>query len=128
VATGERLFSRHDFRNLLEARACRIIQPDVAHVGGITELRKVASLADAYYLTYCPHEYNGPVTLLASAHVGTATPNLLMCEYHSQLKGVLEDTLVGGYRYDPQFVDVPDAPALAVESPAHFIMEQPLHP
>ena len=60
----------YKFRNLLEARACRIIQPDVAHVGGITELRKIASLADAYYVTFCPHEYNGPVTLLAAALSG----------------------------------------------------------
>jgi galactonate dehydratase len=128
VATGERLFTRHDFRNLLEARACRIIQPDVAHIGGVTELRKVASLADAYYVTYCPHEYNGPVTLLAGAHVGTATPNLLMCEYHIQLKGVLEETMVGGYRYDPQFVDVPDAPGLGIEMSDAFIREHRIDP
>ena len=105
VATGERLYTRHDFLNLLEARACRIIQPDIAHVGGITEMRKVATLADAYYVTYCPHSYNGPVTLLAGAHVGTTTPNLLMHEFHSQLQGVLQDTVVGGYTYDPQFFD-----------------------
>jgi galactonate dehydratase len=128
VATGERLFTRHDFRTLLEARACRIIQPDVAHVGGITELRKIASLADAYYVTYCPHEYNGPVTLLAGAHVGTSTPNLLMHEYHSQLKGVLEETVVGGYRYDPQFFDVPDAPGLGVRFSDHFVREHRIDP
>jgi len=128
VATGERLFSRHDFRNLLESRACRIIQPDVAHVGGITEMRKVVNLADAYYVTFCPHEYNGPVTLLAGAHVGTASPNLLMHEYHSQLKGVLEEVLVGGYRYDPQFFDVPDAPGLGVHFSDDFIRAHRIDP
>src|SRR6266542_6786444 len=84
VATGERLYTRHDFRNLLEARACRIVQPDIAHFGGITEMRKIVTLADAYYVTFCPHSYNGPVTLLAGAHVGTAAPNLLMHEFHMQ--------------------------------------------
>ena len=128
VATGERLFSRHDFRNLLEARACRIIQPDVAHVGGITELRKVAAMADAYYVTFCPHEYNGPVILLAGAHVGTASPNLLMHEYHLQLKGVLEEVLVGGYRYDPQFFDLPDAPGLGVRFSDAFIRAHRIDP
>jgi galactonate dehydratase len=128
IATGERLFSRHDFRNLLEARACRIIQPDVAHVGGITEMRKVVALADAYYVTFCPHEYNGPVTLLAGAHLGTASANLLMHEYHSQLKGVLDEVLVGGYRYDPQFFDVPDAPGLGVEMSEDFIRAHRIDP
>ena len=128
VATGERLFTRHDFRNLLEARACRIIQPDIAHVGGITEMRKVANLADAYYVTYCPHSYNGPVTLLAGAHVATTTPNLLMHEFHMQLRGVLEETVVGGYRYDPQFFDVPDAPGLGVHLPDEFIREHRIDP
>jgi galactonate dehydratase len=128
VATGERLFTRHDFRTLLEARACRIVQPDIAHVGGITEMRKIASLADAYYVTYCPHSYNGPVTLLAGAHVGTGTPNLLMHEFHIQLKEVLEQTVVGGYRYDPQFFDVPDAPGLGIEVSDHFIQEHRIDP
>lgn len=128
VATGERLYARHDFRNLLEARACRIIQPDIAHVGGITEMRKVATLADAYYVTYCPHSYNGPVTLLAGAHLGTTTPNLLMHEFHSQLQGLLQDSVVGGYTYDPQFFDVPDAPVLGVDLSEHFIQEHRIDP
>jgi len=128
VATGERLFTRHDFRNLLEARACRIVQPDIAHVGGITEMRKIVSLADAYYVTYCPHSYNGPVTLLAGAHLGTTTPNLLMHEFHSQLKEVLEQTVVGGYTYHPQHFDVPDAPGLGIELSDHFIGEHRIDP
>ena len=129
VATGERLYTRHDFRTLLEARACRIVQPDIAHVGGITEMRKIANLADAYYVTYCPHSYNGPVTLLAGAHVGTTTPNLLMHEWHSQLKGVLEETVLGGgYTYDPQFFDVPDAPGLGIELPEAFVREHRIDP
>ncbi len=128
VATGERLFTRHDFRNLLEARACRIVQPDIAHVGGITEMRKIVSLADAYYVTYCPHSYNGPVTLLAGAHLGTTTPNLLMHEFHSQLKEVLEQTVVGGYTYHPQHFDVPDAPGLGIELSNQFISEHRIDP
>jgi galactonate dehydratase len=128
VATGERLFTRHDFRNLLEARACRIIQPDVAHVGGITEMRKVVTLADAYYVTFCPHEYNGPVTLLAGAHLGAASPNLLMHEYHLQLKGVLEEVMVGGYTYDPRFFDVPEVPGLGVHLSDDYIREYRIDP
>jgi galactonate dehydratase len=128
VATGERLYTRHDFRNLLEARACRIIQPDIAHVGGITEMRKIFSMADAYYVTVCPHEWNGPVTLAAGAHVGIAAPNLLMCEYHIQLAPVLEEVLVGGYRYDPQFFDVPEAPGIGVELSDDYVKRHRIDP
>jgi galactonate dehydratase len=128
VATGERLFTRHDFRSLLETRACRIIQPDVAHVGGITELKKIFAMADAYYVTVCPHEYNSPVTLAAGAHVGATCSNLLMCEYHQQLVPVLKDTLVGGYTYDPQYFDVPDAPGIGIELSDAYIEKHRIDP
>ncbi len=128
VATGERLFQRHDYRNLLEARACRIIQPDISHVGGLSEMRKIVAMADAYYVTFCPHEYNGPVTLAAGAHLGTASPNLLMHEYHIQLKDLLGEVLVGGYRYDPQYFDVPEAPGIGVHFSDGFIREHRIDP
>jgi len=128
VATGERLFTRHDFRNLLEARACRIIQPDIAHVGGITEMKKIFSMADAYYVTVCPHEYNSPVTLAAGAHVGATCSNLLMCEYHSQLAPVLKDMMVGGYTYDPQYFDVPDEPGIGIKLSDAYIDKHRINP
>jgi len=128
VATGERLYNIHDFRNLLEARACRIIQPDIAHVGGITEMKKIMSMADAYYVTVCPHEWNGPVTLAASAHVGVTMPNLLMCEYHIQLAPVLDEVLVGGYRYDPQFFDIPVVSGIGVELDDDYVKRHRIDP
>ena len=128
VATGERLYNRHDFRNLLEAQACRIIQPDIAHVGGITEMKKIFSMADAYYVTVCPHEWNGPVTLAAGAHVGAAASNLLMCEYHIQLAPVLEEAIVGGYKYDPQYFDLPEAPGIGVELSDDYIKKHRIDP
>ncbi|NLT72775.1 MAG: mandelate racemase/muconate lactonizing enzyme family protein [Chloroflexi bacterium] len=128
VATGERLFQRVDFRDALEQRCCRIIQPDVAHVGGITEMKKIGAMADAYYVTVAPHEWNGPVTLLAGAHVGSTLPNLLMCEYHIQLKGVLEDTMPGGYRYDPRFLDLPATPGIGVAFSEAYIREHRFDP
>ncbi len=128
VATGERFYQRVDFRDALEQRICRIIQPDIAHVGGISEMHKIAALADAYYVTVAPHEWNGPVTLMAGAHVGAAMPNLLMHEYHIQLKGVLEETMPDGYAYDPQFVDVPEIPGIGVHFSEAFIREHRIDP
>jgi len=128
VATGERLYQRVDFRDALEQRCCRIIQPDIAHVGGITEMKKIGALADAYYVTVAPHEYNGPVTLLAGAQTGATLPNLLMCEYHIQLKGVLEDTMPAGYRYDPQYLDLPETPGIGIAFSESYIREHRIDP
>ena len=79
-------------------------------------------------MTFCPHEYNGPVTLLAGAHLGTASPNLLMHEFHLPLKGLLEEVVVGGYHYDPQYFDVPDVPGLGVNFSDSFIREYRIDP
>jgi galactonate dehydratase len=128
VATGERLYQRIDFRDAFEQRCCRIIQPDIAHVGGITEMKKIGALADAYYVTVAPHEWNGPVTLLAGAHVGATLSNLLMCEYHIQLKGVLEDTMPDGYTYDPQYIDLPETPGIGVAFSEAYIREHRVDP
>ncbi|MBN1402526.1 MAG: mandelate racemase/muconate lactonizing enzyme family protein, partial [Anaerolineae bacterium] len=128
VATGERFYQRIDFRDALEKRICRIIQPDIAHVGGISELKKIAAMADAYYVTVAPHEWNGPITLAAGAHVAATLPSLLMHEYHIQLKGVLEDTLVGGYRYDPQFFDVPETPGVGIELSDEYVRAHRIDP
>jgi galactonate dehydratase len=128
VATGERFYQRTDFRDALEKRICRIIQPDIAHVGGITEMKKIATMADAYYVTVAPHEYNGPITLAAGAHVGATLTNLLMHEFHIQLTGVLQETMSGGYVYDPQFFDVPEMPGIGIELSDEYIREHRIDP
>ena len=60
IATGERLLSRFEYRELLESGGCRIIQPDLMHAGGFTEIRKIAALADMYYVPVAPHNPGGP--------------------------------------------------------------------
>ena len=81
IATGERLGTRHAFRELFEKRACAVAQPDVCHCGGITELRKIAALADTYFLTMAPHNPLGPVSTMANVHLAFATPNFLIQEH-----------------------------------------------
>jgi galactonate dehydratase len=75
VATGEQLFTRWEFRALLEQNAVGIVQPDICHAGGISELRKIASMAETYYVTVAPHNSNGPISTLASLHLDTSIPN-----------------------------------------------------
>jgi len=80
IATGERLVGRWQFRELLEKRACAIVQPDVSHCGGISEARRIAALAETYNISVACHNPQGPVSTAASLQVGFATPNYLIQE------------------------------------------------
>jgi galactonate dehydratase len=87
IATGERLLSRWDFREVLEEGACRIVQPDVMHAGGITEVRKIAAMADTYYVSVAPHNPGGPISMLAAMHLMASIPNAYVLE---QMEGERE--------------------------------------
>ena len=80
IATGERLVGIHAFRDLLEARAASVIQPDITHCGGLSEARRIAALAEAYRVAMAPHNPQGPVSTAASLEFGFATPSYVICE------------------------------------------------
>jgi galactonate dehydratase len=80
IATGERLVGLHAFRDLLEARAASVIQPDITHCGGLSEARRIAALAEAYRVAMAPHNPQGPVSTAASLEFGFATPSYVICE------------------------------------------------
>lgn len=80
LATGERIYTRWGFRPLLERQIVDIIQPDICHVGGLLEARKIAAMAEAYDVPIAPHNPNGPVSLVASVHLAACTPNFLALE------------------------------------------------
>lgn len=80
IATGERIFTKWGFREILEKRAAAILQPDVCYAGGITELRLIAGMAEAYYTPLAPHNPQGPCSLAASLQIAAAIPNFLIQE------------------------------------------------
>jgi galactonate dehydratase len=80
LATGERIFTKWGFREILEKKAAMILQPDVCYAGGITELRLIAGMAEAYYLPIAPHNPQGPCSLAASLQVAASIPNFLIQE------------------------------------------------
>ena len=80
LATGERLYTRWGFRDLLAEGAADIVQPDVSHAGGILELRKIAAMAEAYDVAVAPHCPLGPIALAASLQVDACTPNAILQE------------------------------------------------
>ncbi|MGN6759622.1 MAG: galactonate dehydratase [Thermomicrobiales bacterium] len=80
LATGERLFTKWEYRELLEQQIVDIVQPDICHAGGILELRKIAALAETYYVKVAPHNPNGPVATAASVQLAATIPNFVILE------------------------------------------------
>lgn len=80
IATGERLLSRWEFRELLENQGCRIVQPDLMHAAGLSEVRRIAWMADTYYVPVAPHNPGGPICTLAAIHLAASIPNFLILE------------------------------------------------
>ncbi|MEV6560144.1 galactonate dehydratase [Nocardia sp. NPDC051756] len=120
IATGERLFSRWDFRTVID-QGIAVVQPDLSHAGGISEVRRIAALAESRDVAIAPHCPLGPIALAASLQVGFATPNLLIQEQSlgihyntgSDLLDYLVDPAVFAYR--DGYVDLLNAPGLGIE-------------
>ena len=78
LAAGERMFSRFDFKRVLEAGGISILQPDLSHAGGITECYKIAGMAEAYDVTLAPHCPLGPIALAACLHIDFVSYNAVL--------------------------------------------------
>ncbi|MBC8876547.1 MAG: galactonate dehydratase [Planctomycetes bacterium] len=111
IATGERIFTKWGFREILEKRAASILQPDLCHAGGITEVRLIAGMAEAYYAAIAPHNPLGPISLAAGIQLAASIPNFLCQEQVSLGEGYLKKPFKvrGGY------IDLPKGPGLGVE-------------
>ncbi len=80
IATGERLVTRYQFRDVIEKQACHVIQPDLCHCGGLWEAKKIAAMAEVYTMGVAPHNPLGPVANAAALHFDLSTPNFLIQE------------------------------------------------
>src|SRR5206468_10631739 len=80
ICVGERLHTRFDFVPIFQRRLADYVMPDVTWTGGISELRKIATLAEAHYVPISPHDASGPINLVAGAHVSITVPNLYRLE------------------------------------------------
>src|SRR5205809_2581259 len=111
IATGERVFTKWGFREVLEKKAAKILQPDLCHAGGITEVRLIAGMAEAYYATIAPHNPLGPISLAAGIQLAASIPNFLCQEQVNLGDGYLRRpfTVKNGY------IDLPTGPGLGIE-------------
>src|SRR5204863_4935046 len=80
IATGERIFTKWGFRDIVAKKAASIIQPDICYAGGITELRLIAGMAESFYSPIAPHNPQGPCSLAASLQIAASIPNFLSQE------------------------------------------------
>ncbi|HVR36645.1 MAG TPA: galactonate dehydratase [Methylomirabilota bacterium] len=111
IATGERLFTKWAFREVLEKGAASILQPDLCHAGGIMEARLIAGMAEAYYAAMAPHNPLGPISLAAGLQLAASIPNFLCQEQVSLGEGYLKEP----FRVEGGHVPLPTGPGLGVE-------------
>ncbi len=111
IATGERIFTKWGFREILERRAASILQPDLCHAGGIFESRLIAGMAEAYYASIAPHNPLGPISLAAGIQLAASVPNFLCQEQVSLGEGYLKQP----FQVQNGHVLVPTGPGLGIE-------------
>lgn len=121
IATGERMFSRWEFKRLFQDGYVDIVQPDLSHAGGISEVKKIATMAEAYDVAVAPHCPLGPIALASSLQLDACTPNAFIQEQSlgihynqgSDLLDYLEDP--GVFHYEDGFVAIPVEPGLGIQ-------------
>lgn len=130
IATGERLFTRWDFKKIFEQGIIDIIQPDLSHAGGILECRKIAAMAEAYDMSVAPHCPLGPIALASCLQLDACTPNAFIQEQSlgihynqgSDLLDYLADKSV--FDYSNGVVALPKKPGLGVDIDEEFVKKQ----
>ncbi|MDG1124086.1 MAG: galactonate dehydratase [Pseudomonadales bacterium] len=130
IATGERLFSRFDYKRVFTLGAADIIQPDLSHAGGITECKKIADMAEAWDIGLAPHCPLGPIALAACLQVDAVCQNAFIQEQsqgiHYNQSNDLTDYLVDPsvFHYKDGYVDIPQKPGLGIEIDEEVVIER----
>lgn len=130
IATGERLFSKYDFKRLLQTGGVDIIQPDLSHAGGITEVRKIAAMAEAYDVALAPHCPLGPIALASCLNVDASSYNAVIQEqsmgiHYNVGKSVLDYVNnPEDFTFTDGYVELPKLPGLGVEVNKELVLEE----
>ncbi len=116
LATGERLFTKYAFSEICANHLVDYVQPDVIHCGGITEMRKIAAMADAFRIEVLPHNPNSRICTFASLHFCAATPNATLLEISGSERPVWDELFFGtAVNYKNGFAELPDRPGLGID-------------
>lgn len=134
IATGERLYSRWDFKRLFQMGGVDIIQPDLSHAGGITEVKKIASMAEAYDVALAPHCPLGPIALSSCLQVDATCYNAVIQEqsmgiHYNVGKSVLDYVKnPEDFRFIDGYVQLPSRPGLGVDVNKELVVEENKQP
>ncbi|HUE75537.1 MAG TPA: mandelate racemase/muconate lactonizing enzyme family protein, partial [Chloroflexota bacterium] len=115
VATGEMLFTKFEFRDLLVRGAADIIQPDICCAGGLLEQKKIAAMAEAFYVTVAPHNPMGPVATAVNVHFAASTPNFLILEYTPDDRPGRRDLVKEPMKLVDGYIELPTEPGLGID-------------
>ena len=128
IATGERLLSRFEYRELLESGGCKIVQPDLMHAGGFTEIRKIAALADTWYVPVAPHNPGGPICTAAAMHLAASVPNFLILEQMEPQRAMRDRASNVPIRCEDGHMLLPEGPGLGIEPNLEALAEMSFRP
>ncbi len=126
IATGERIHTLYEYRELFELGCADIIQPDITHIGGLLNARKLAAWADAYFVLVAPHNVGGPVSTAAALHLAACTPNFKIQEHFNDFS---EEYVKQAAPGNPEVVDgsfpLPSGPGLGVTLDENILRAHP---
>src|SRR5919199_236637 len=126
VATGERIHQRGEYRELFELQAADVIQPDISHIGGLLETKKLAAWADAYYVTVAPHNVGGQINTAAALHLAACTTNFSIQEYFNDFADPwVRETAEGLPEVVDGYFALPQGPGLGLELNEEVIAAHP---
>lgn len=128
ISAGERLYGRRDYKNLFEMRAADYIQPDISHAGGIMELKKIASVAETYYIPFAPHNPSGPVANAATLQLAACCPNFEILEIMYSDVTWRKDVTNEQLEYKDGYITIPDKPGLGIEIDEGECLKHPYQP
>ena len=126
LATGERLNTLYEYRELFELQAADIIQPDITHLGGLSNTKKIAAWAEAYYMLIAPHNVGGPVSTAASLHLAACTDNFKIQEHFNDFsEEYVKEVAPGVPEVVDGYFDLPNGPGLGVTLDESVIEKHP---
>lgn len=128
ICASERLFTRFGFRQIVETNAADIIMPDIAWTGGLTETRRICSLADSYYLPVTTHDTIGPVALWSAAHLMLHIPNAMIMEtVRAYYRGWYSEVVTDAVPISDGMLSLPDRPGLGTKLREEVLRRPDVH-
>jgi galactonate dehydratase len=115
LASGECNYTKYEFQKILAAQALDVIQPDICCCGGVLEMKKIAAMAEAYYVMVAPHNPMGPLATTVNVHFAASTPNFFILEYHPDDTAPRKDLLKEPLMVKNGYIELPTKPGYGVE-------------